>query len=252
MQKRDEESSVVPAKCAGHTRQTLPRFLQSLGELKSSNRVLCRSNKLGAESFPHTSVLRRWEPEGFGMPQRMAGAKLFFRIICFRKAAAQQRRREGGRMFDQGMTLVGEWCVAASKIGVLQILLLLTSIAFWVYGTQDPLSRKLLREVRRSMRITAHRCVHEAAHIAYNVRRLVDATEWRIADAIVDAWLTLDGVITSIGLNLLAHETHITARKRQLRRLRKARMERRCQRKIAREKACAEQLADIIRQAERL
>ena len=61
-----------------------------------------------------------------------------------------------------------------------------------------------------------------------------------------------DGVITSIGLNLLAHETYTNARKRRLRRLRKARMERRCQRKIAREKACAEQLADIIRQAESL
>lgn len=69
---------MVPAKCAGHTRQTLPRFSQSLEELKSSNRVLCRSNKLGAESFPHTSVLRRWESEGFGMPQCMAGAKAVF------------------------------------------------------------------------------------------------------------------------------------------------------------------------------
>lgn len=155
-------------------------------------------------------------------------------------------------MFDQGMNLVGEWCVAASEIGVLQVILFLASIAFWVYGTRDPLSRRFLREVRHSMRITAHRCVHEAAHITYNVRRLVDAAEWRMADAIVGAWLAIDGVVTSIGLNLLAHETHITARKRELRRLRKARMERKCQRKIAREKACAEQLADIIRQAESL
>lgn len=155
-------------------------------------------------------------------------------------------------MFDQVMELVGEWCVAASKIGVLQILLLLTSIAFWVYGTQDPLSRKLLREVCRSMRITACRYSHKAAHIAYNVRRLIDAAEWRAADAIVGAWLAIDGVVTSIGLNLLAHETYNNARKRQLRRLRKARMERRCQRKIAREKACAEQLAEIIKQAESL
>ena len=155
-------------------------------------------------------------------------------------------------MFDRALTLVYEWCVAASKIGVFQVLLFLASIAFWVYGTRDPLSRKFLREVRRSIRTTAYRFTHQTAHIAYNVRRLVDAAEWRAADAIVDAWLTLDGVITSIGLNLLAHETHVTARKRELRRLRKARMERRCQRKIAREKACAEQLADIIRQAERL
>lgn len=155
-------------------------------------------------------------------------------------------------MFDQGMNLVGEWCVAASKIGVLQVILLLASIAFWVYGTKDPLSRKFMCEVRRSMRAMAYRLVHEAAHIAYNVRRVVDAAEWRAADAIVGAWLAIDGVVTSIGLNLLAHETHITARKRELRRLRKARMERRCQRKIAREKACAEQLADIIRQAESL
>ena len=155
-------------------------------------------------------------------------------------------------MLKEVMELVYEWCVAASKIGVLQILLFLASISFWLYGTRDPLSRKFLCEVRRSMRITAHRCVHEAAHIVYNVRWLVDAAEWRMADAIVGTWLTFDGMITSIGLNLLAHETHITARKRELRRLRKARMERRCQRKIAREKACAEQLADIIRQAERL
>ena len=155
-------------------------------------------------------------------------------------------------MFNQAMKLVGEWCVAASKIGVLQVILLLTSIAFWMYGTQDQLSRKFLREVRHSMRATAYRFAHKTAHIAYNVRRLVDDVEWRMADAIVGAWLTLDGIITSIGLNLLAHETYTNARKRQLRRLRKARMERRCQRKIAREKACAEQLADIIRQAERL
>lgn len=155
-------------------------------------------------------------------------------------------------MFEQVMNLVGEWCVAASKIGVLQVLLLLTSISFWMYGTQDPLSRKFLREVRRSVRTAAYRFAHEAAHITYNVRRLIDAAEWRMADAIVGAWLTLDGIITSIGLNLLAHETYNNAKKRQLRRLRKARMERRCQRKIAREKACAEQLADIIRQAENL
>lgn len=155
-------------------------------------------------------------------------------------------------MFNQVMSLVGEWCVAASKLGVLQILLFLASISFWLYGTRDPLSRKFLREVRYSMRATAYRFAHKTAHIAYNLRRLVDDVEWRMADAIVGAWLTLDGIITSIGLNLLAHETHITARKRELRRLRKARMERRCQRKIAREKACAEQLADIIRQAERL
>lgn len=155
-------------------------------------------------------------------------------------------------MFNQAMELVYEWCVAASKIGVLQILLFLASIAFWVYGTRDPLSRRFMREVRRSMRAMAYRLVHETAHIVYNVRRLVDAVEWKMADAIVGAWLTLDGVITSIGLNLLVHETYVTARKRKLRRLRKARMERRCQRKIAREKACAEQLADIIRQAESL
>lgn len=155
-------------------------------------------------------------------------------------------------MFDQGMELVGEWCVVASKIGVLQILLLLTSITFWVYGTKDPLSRRFLRDVRRSMRAMAYRFTHQTAHITYNVRRLVDAAEWRMADAIVGAWLTIDGVVTSIGLNLLAHETYNNARKRQLRRLRKARMERKCQRKIAREKACAEQLAEIIKQAERL
>lgn len=155
-------------------------------------------------------------------------------------------------MFDRVLSLVGEWCIVASKIGVLQVILFLASIAFWVYGTRDPLSRKFLREVRYSMRATAYRFAHKTAHIAYNLRRLVDDVEWRMADAIVGAWLTLDGIITSIGLNLLAHETHITARKRELRRLRKARMERRCQRKIAREKACAEQLADIIRQAERL
>ena len=155
-------------------------------------------------------------------------------------------------MFKEAMTLVGEWCVAASKIGVLQVILLLTSIAFWMYGTQDPLSRRFLREVRRSIRATAYRFAHEAAHIAYNVRRVVDAAEWRMADAIVGAWLSFDDMVTAIGLNLLAHETYNNARKRQLRRLRKARMERRCQRKIAREKACAEQLADIIRQAESL
>lgn len=155
-------------------------------------------------------------------------------------------------MFNQAMELVYEWCVAASEIGVLQVILLLASIAFWVYGTRDPLSRKFLREMRRSIRAMAYCFAHEAAHIAYNVRRLVDAAEWRMADAIVGAWLSFDGMVTAIGLNLLAHETHVTARKRQLRRLRKARMERRCQRKIAREKACAEQLADIIRQAESL
>ena len=155
-------------------------------------------------------------------------------------------------MFNQVMDLVGEWCVAASKIGVLQVILLLTSISFWVYGTRDPLSRRFLRDVRRSMRAMAYRYTHKAAHITYNVRRGVDTVEWRIADAIVGAWLTLDGMVTTIGLNLLAHETHITARKRQLRRLRKARMERKCQRKIAREKACAEQLAQIIKQAESL
>ena len=155
-------------------------------------------------------------------------------------------------MFKEAMTLVGEWCVAASKIGVLQILLLLASITFWVYGTRDPLSRRFLRDVRRSMRAMAYRFTHQTAHIAYNVRRLVDDVEWRVADAIVGAWLSFDGMVTAIGLNLLAHETYNNARKRQLRRLRKARMERRCQRKIAREKACAEQLADIIRQAESL
>ena len=251
MQKRDKESSIVPAKCAGHTRQTLLRFLQSLEELKSSNRVLCRSNKLGTESFPHTSVLRRWEPKGFGMPQRMAGAKTAFADNLLPESSGATEAPEGGNMLNQGMTLVYEWCVAASKIGVLQILLFLASIAFWVYGTRDPLSRKFLCEVRRSMRTTAYRFAHEAAHIVYNVRRLVDAAEWRMADAIVGAWLTI-GVVTSIGLNLLAHETYTNARKRRLRRLRKARMERRCQRKIAREKACAEQLAEIIRQAESL
>ena len=233
-------------------RQTLPRFLQSLGELKSSNRVLCRSNKLGTESFPHTSVLRRWEPEGFGMPQRMAGAKTVFADNLLPESSGATEAPGRRSMFNQVMELVGEWCIAASKIGVLQVILLLTSIAFWMYGTQDPLSRRFLREVRHSMHITAYRYTHKAAHIAYNVRRVVDAAEWRAADAIVGAWLAIDGVVTSIGLNLLAHETHITARKRELRRLRKARMERRCQRKIAREKACAEQLADIIRQAESL
>lgn len=243
---------MVPAKCAGHTRQTLPRFLQSLEELKSSNRVLCRSNKLGAESFPHTSVLRRWEPEGFGMPQRMAGAKTVFPDNLLPESSGATEAPEGGSMLNQEMKLVGEWCIAASEIGVLQVILLLASIAFWVYGTRDPLSRRFMREVRHSIRITAHRCVHEAAHITYNVRRLVDAAEWRMADAIVGAWLAIDGVVTSIGLNLLAHETYNNARKRQLRRLRKARMERKCQRKIAREKACAEQLAEIIRQAESL
>lgn len=155
-------------------------------------------------------------------------------------------------MFDRALTLVYEWCVAASKIGVFQVLLFLASIAFWVYGTRDPLSRRFLREVRHSMHIAAYRLAHKTTHIAYNVRRLVDDVEWRMADAIVGAWLTLDGIITSIGLNLLAHETYNNAKKRQLRRLRKARMERKCQRKIAREKACAEQLADIIRQAESL
>ena len=155
-------------------------------------------------------------------------------------------------MFEQVMNLVGEWCVAASKIGVLQILLFLASIAFWVYGTRDPLSRKFMREVRHSVHIAAYRYSHKAAHIAYNVRRLIDAAEWKIADAIVGMWLAIDGAITSIGLNLLAHETYTNARKRQLRRLRKARMERKCQRKIAREKACAEQLAEIIKQAESL
>lgn len=155
-------------------------------------------------------------------------------------------------MFDRALTLVYEWCVAASKIGVFQVLLFLASISFWVYGTRDPLSRRFLREVRQSIRVAVYRFAHEAAHITYNVRRLIDAAEWKIADAIVGMWLAIDGAITSIGLNLLVHETHITARKRELRRLRKARMERRCQRKIAREKACAEQLADIIRQAESL
>lgn len=155
-------------------------------------------------------------------------------------------------MLNQAMSLVGEWCVAASKIGVLQVLLFLASISFWVYGTRDPLSRRFLREVRQSIRVAVYRFAHEAAHITYNVRRLIDAAEWKIADAIVGMWLAIDGAITSIGLNLLAHETYTNARKRQLRRLRKARMERKCQRKIAREKACAEQLAEIIKQAERL
>lgn len=186
------------------------------------------------------------------MPQRMAGAKTVFADNLLPESSGATEAPEGGNMFNQMMELVGEWCIAASRIGVLQVVLLLTSIAFWVYGTQDPLSRKFLREVRHSVYIAAYRYSHKAAHIAYNVRRMIDAAEWRIADAIVGAWLTLDGVITSIGLNLLAHETYNNARKRQLRRLRKARMERRCQRKIAREKACAEQLADIIQQAERL
>ena len=243
---------MVPAKCAGHTRQTLPRFLQSLGELKSSNRVLCRSNKLGAESFPHTSVLRRWEPKGFGMPQRMAGAKTVFLDNLLPESSGATEAPERRRMFDQVMNLVGEWCVAASRIGVLQAILLLASISFWVYGTRDPLSRRFMREVRHSICAMVYRFNHKMAHITYNVRRGVDAVEWKMADAIVGAWLTLDGVITSIGLNLLAHETHVTARKRELRRLRKARMERKCQRKIAREKACAEQLAQIIKQAESL
>lgn len=182
----------------------------------------------------------------------MAGAKTVFSDNLLPESSGATEAPEGGYMFSRAMTLVGEWCIAASKIGVLQVILFLASIAFWVYGTRDPLSRKFLREMRRSIRATAYCFAHEAAHIAYNVRRLVDAAEWRIADAIVDAWLTIDGVITSIGLNLLAHETYNNARKRQLRRLRKARMERRCQRKIAREKACAEQLAEIIRQAESL
>ena len=86
------------------------------------------------------------------------------------------------------------------------------------------------------MHITAYRYTHKAAPHRLQLRRVVDAAEWRAADAIVGAWLAIDGVVTSIGLNLLAHETHITARKRELRRLRKARMERRCQHKIAREK----------------
>lgn len=186
------------------------------------------------------------------MPQRMAGAKTVFPDNLLPESSGATEAPERRRMFDQGMNLVGEWCIAASRIGVLQVILLLTSIAFWMYGTQDPLSRRFLREVRHSMHITAYRYTHKAAHITYNVRRLVDDVEWRMADAIVGAWLTIDGVVTSIGLNLLAHETYTNARKRQLRRLRKARMERKCQRKIAREKACAEQLAEIIKQAERL
>lgn len=160
---------------------------------------------------------------------------------------AQQRRRKGDSMLDQVIVSVGDWCIAASKIGVLQIILFLISISFWVYGTRD-LSRKL----SRSIRVTVYRFTHEAAHVAYNVRRRVDAAEWRIANAIVGTWLTLDGVVTVMGLNLLAHKTYNDARKRQLRRLQKARIVRRCQRKIAREKACAEQLEAIIRKAESL
>ena len=186
------------------------------------------------------------------MPQRTAGAKTVFTDNLLPGSSGATEAPGRRIMFNQVMNLVGEWCVAASKIGVLQILLLLACISFWVYGTQDPLSRRFLREVRHSMHITAYRYTHKAAHIAYNVRRVVDAAEWRAADAIVGAWLAIDGVVTSIGLNLLAHETYNNARKRQLRRLRKARMERKCQRKIAREKACAEQLAEIIKQAERL
>ena len=186
------------------------------------------------------------------MPQRMAGAKTVFPDNLLPESSGATEAPEGGSMLNQEMKLVGEWCIAASEIGVLQVILLLASIAFWVYGTRDPLSRRFMREVRQSIRVAVYRFAHEAAHITYNVRRLVDAAEWRMADAIVGAWLAIDGVVTSIGLNLLAHETHITARKRELRRLRKARMERKCPRKIAREKACAEQLADIIRQAEGL
>lgn len=172
--------------------------------------------------------------------------------MCFRKTVAQQRRRKGDSMLDQVIVSVGDWCIAASKIGVLQIILFLISISFWVYGTRDQFSRKLSRDVRRSVRVTVYRFTHEAAHVAYNVRRRVDAAEWRIANAIVGAWLTLDGVVTVMGLNLLAHKTYNDARKRELRRLQKARIVRRCQRKIAREKACAEQLEAIIRKAESL
>lgn len=72
---------------------------------------------------------------------------------------------------------------------------------------------------------------------------------WRVVCALVTSMLAFDRAITLIGLNLLAHETWNRAQKRELRRISRVRVERRCQQKITREKQREEELAEQIRKA---
>lgn len=152
-------------------------------------------------------------------------------------------------MFTQEMTKIAQWSVAASQIGVLQILMLMFALICWAAGTRDPLSRRFLRQIRRSLAALAYDMLVSLAHVSYKLRRAWRKATWHIACQLVTAVLTFDRAITVIGLNLLAHETWNCAQRRELRRVSKARVERRCQRKLAREKLCEKELEELIRKA---
>ena len=152
-------------------------------------------------------------------------------------------------MLSQGMTQAAEWAIAASKIGVLQVLLLLCALSCWAYGTRDPLSRKFLRQLRRSFAALAYDMLASFAHASYKLRRVWRKVTWRVACVLVSCILAFDRAITLIGLNLLAHETWNKSQMRAMRRISRARVERRCQQRITREKQREEELADAVRKA---
>lgn len=152
-------------------------------------------------------------------------------------------------MLLHAMTQAAEWAVQASRIGVLQVLLLLFALMCWAYGTRDPLSRRFLRQLRRSFASIAYDVLASFAHVSYKLRRTWRKATWHIACMLVSSMLALDRAITLIGLNLLAHETWNRAQKRELRRISRVRVERRCQQKITREKQREEELAEQIRKA---
>ena len=152
-------------------------------------------------------------------------------------------------MFSYGMTNVANWAIAASQIGVLQVLMLLFALICWAAGTRDPLSRRFLRSMRRSFAALAYDALVSLAHVSYKLRRGMRRVTWRITCWLVTGILAIDRVVTVIGLNLLAHETWNRSQTREFRRISKARVERRCQRKLAREKLCEEELEELIRKA---
>lgn len=152
-------------------------------------------------------------------------------------------------MFNQALTQAANWAIAASRIGVLQVLLLLCALMCWAYGTRDLLSRRFLRQLRRSFAALAYDVLANFAHASYKLRRMWRKTTWHIACALITALLAFDRAVTLIGLNLLAHETWNRAQRRELRRISRVRVERRCQQKITREKQREEELAEKIREA---
>lgn len=149
-------------------------------------------------------------------------------------------------MLTQGMENAARWAIAASQIGVLQVILLLFALTCWAAGTKDPLSRRFLRSMRRSFAALAYDALVSLAHVSYKLRRAWRKATWHIACQLVTGILAIDRAVTIIGLNLLAHETWNRAQMRKYQRASKTRVERRCQRKLAREKQCEKELAELI------